>query len=137
MPWNFSTVFANALENAIYAVHQLPPEQRVIRCKCIRHPQLMFRVSTPYHGEVEFDQKGFPVVPDTSHGLGTRSIAAYCEKHGASCEYRTRNGWFTIQIVQTLWILYEKAPQRKTDLWFSAGVLFPSFHASARKDVLR
>lgn len=98
-----STVFANALENAIHAVQKLPEEQRIIRCKCIRHPQLMFRVSNPYQSEIQFDQKGFPIAPDTSHGLGTRSIAAYCEKHGATCEYRAKGGWFTIQIVQPIW----------------------------------
>ncbi len=98
-----STVFANALENAIHAVLQLPLDRRVIRCKCIRHPQLMFRVANPYAGEIIFDGAGRPVSPSDTHGLGTRSIAAYCEKHGAACEYRARDGWFTVQIVQNIW----------------------------------
>ncbi len=98
-----STVFANALENAIHAVRQLPEDERVIRCKCILHPQLMFRVSNPYPGEVAFDEKGWPVAADPAHGLGTRSIAAYCEKHGAVCEYSAGGGWFHIRIMQSIW----------------------------------
>ena len=95
-----STVFANALENAVYAVRALPEERRVIRCKCIRFPRLMFRISNPYAGEVRFDSDGLPVSPVEGHGLGTRSIAAYCEKHGAMCAYSAEGGWFTVQITQ-------------------------------------
>lgn len=95
-----STVFANALENAVYAVRELPEERRVIRCKCIRFPRLMFRISNPYEGEVRFDDDGFPISPVDGHGLGTRSIAAYCEKHDAMCAYTAEGGWFTVQITQ-------------------------------------
>ena len=98
-----STVFANALENAIHAVNKLPQEQRVIRCKCISQPQLMFYVSNPYAGEVRFDENGRPVAESTLHGIGTRSIAAYCEKYGAVCRYSAEDGWFSIQIAQTIW----------------------------------
>lgn len=95
-----STVFANALENAIQAVRPLPEERRVIRCKCIRRPQLMFSVSNPYEGEVRFDDEGLPVASEKGHGLGTASIAAYCEKHGAFCDYAAEGGWFTLRMVQ-------------------------------------
>jgi len=75
----------------------------VIRCRCIWQPQLMFYVSNPYAGEVRFDENDCPVAESTMHGIGTRSIAAYCEKHGAECEYRAKDGWFTMQIVQPIW----------------------------------
>ena len=95
-----STVFANALENAIQAVRPLPEERRVIRCECIRRPQLMFSVSNPYEGEVRFDDEGRPVAAKQGHGFGTASIAAYCEKHGAFCDYAAEDGWFTLRMVQ-------------------------------------
>lgn len=95
-----STVFANALENAIQAVRFLPQERRVIRCECIRRPQLMFSVSNPYEGTVRFDADGRPVAAQKDHGFGTASIAAYCEKHGAFCDYAAENGWFTLRMVQ-------------------------------------
>ena len=95
-----SVVFANALENAVAAVRELPTEDRIIRCKCIRYPQLMFRISNPYKGEISFDSDGIPVSASEGHGLGTRSISAYCEKNGAMCAYTAENGWFTVQIMQ-------------------------------------
>jgi len=97
-----STVFANAMENAIRAVKELPRERRVICCKCIRYPQPMFSISNPYRGEVRFDANGCPLADAPSHGIGSRSIAAYCEKHGAVCRYKAAEGWFTLQIVQTI-----------------------------------
>ena len=95
-----STVFANALENAIQAVRSLPEERRVIRCECIRRPQLMFSVSNPYEGTVRFDDEGRPVASKKGHGFCTASIAAYCEKHGAFCDYAAEDGWFTLRMVQ-------------------------------------
>lgn len=82
------------------AVSRLPEEERVIRCKCIQYPQLMFRVSNPYAGTVKFDENNQPVTDSLNHGVGTRSIAAYCKKYGAFCQYRAENGWFTLQIIQ-------------------------------------
>ncbi|MBR2275294.1 MAG: sensor histidine kinase [Lachnospiraceae bacterium] len=99
-----STVFANALENAIKAVRKLPKEQRVIRCKCIRYPQVMFSVSNPYEGQIRFDDDGRPIASESAsikgHGVGTASIAAYCEKYGAFCEYEAMDGWFTLRVMQ-------------------------------------
>ena len=60
----------------------------------------MFSVSNPYEGEVRFDSEGRPVASEKGHGLGAASIAAYCEKHGAFCDYAAENGWFTMRVVQ-------------------------------------
>ena len=98
-----STVFANALENAIHAVSKLSQEQWIIRCRCICQPQLMFYVSNPYSGEARFDENNRPVADSAMHGIGTRSIAAYCEKYGATCEYSAKDGVFVIRIAQTIW----------------------------------
>lgn len=97
-----STVFSNALENAIHATKQLPIEDRKIRCRCICQPQLMFDISNTYTGKISFDAHHRPIAIDPHHGLGTRSIASYCEKHHATCTYKVNNQWFTIQIVQPL-----------------------------------
>ena len=93
-----STVFANALENAIHAVRELPEGERVIQCKGIHDPQVMFRVSNPYRGEVSFDEQGRPLAKADGHGIGVRSIEAYCEKHGAFCDYAAKDGWFDVCI---------------------------------------
>ena len=93
-----STVFANALENAINAVRELPEDRRVIQCKGIHKPQVMFRVSNPYQGEVSFDEQGRPLAKADGHGIGVRSIEAYCEKHGAYCTYEVSDGLFEVYI---------------------------------------
>ncbi len=93
-----STVFANALENAIRACAALPEEQRELVCTCISHPSLMFEVANPYRGTIRFDETGRPVAQTPGHGIGTRSISAFCEKHNACCVYETRDGWFHLKI---------------------------------------
>lgn len=78
---------------------KLPPERRYIRCKCLSEPQLMFQISNPYEGELVFDAAGRPVSREKGHGIGTRSIAAFCEKHGAHCEYKADKGMFSLRIL--------------------------------------
>ena len=98
-----STVFANALENAIHAVKNLPAEKKVIHCRCICQPQLMFFVSNPYTEKISFDENKRPITNSSQHGIGTRSIIAYCEKYGAVCQYSAKDGIFTIRIAQMIW----------------------------------
>ncbi len=72
-----STVFANVLENAINACADLPKEKRIIKCKCISYPNLIFSISNAYKGTVTVDEDGFPVSDTPEHGIGTRSIKAF------------------------------------------------------------
>lgn len=97
----FSIVIANALENAIHAVSSLPEDKRVIHCKCIHYPQFIFHVSNSYDGEVLFDEENIPISKEGGHGIGTASSLAYCEKYNVICDYRTEDGWFTMQIFQS------------------------------------
>ncbi len=97
-PAELSTVFANALENAIRACATLPEEKRELVCTCISHPSLMFEVANPYQGTVRFDETGQPMAQTPGHGIGTRSIAAFCEKHDACCVYEAKDGWFHLKI---------------------------------------
>lgn len=96
---DLSTVFANALENAINACAQLSPETRYIRCKCLADPQFMFKISNPYAGNVLFDENHLPISSQSGHGIGTRSILAFCSKHGAECKYKAENNIFSLCIL--------------------------------------
>lgn len=42
-----SIVLANTLENAIHACEKLPADKRVVKCRCIDHPQFMLQISNP------------------------------------------------------------------------------------------
>lgn len=92
-------VFANALENAIEACVKLPAARRRLRCRVIARPGLMLDISNPCDGPVTFNPLGLPVSDRQGHGLGVRSISAFCKKYGAGLKFRWENGWFSLQIV--------------------------------------
>ncbi len=83
-----STVFANALQNAINACADLPKEKRVIKCKCISYPNLIFSISNTYKGDIIVDEDGFPMSDKPKHGIGTRSIKAFCKKYNTTVDYK-------------------------------------------------
>ena len=93
-----STVFANALENMIHAVRELPAGERCMVCKCIGSPCLMMEFSNPCGKEARIGPDGLPVSGDTGHGIGTRSIVAFAEKYGAVYSFRIENGWFKLRL---------------------------------------
>lgn len=95
----FSVVIANALENAIKACCLLPEEQRIIICKCIYKPKLMLEISNPCRDDVVFSKEGIPLSKEQEHGIGTRSIMAFCKKNGALCSFSLKSGWFSLKIV--------------------------------------
>ena len=96
--FELSIVFANALENAIQAVRELPEDQRRIVCKSVTYPRFMMEISNSYAGKITFDKRGVPVADRPGHGIGTRSIVAFAEKNNALCLFRAENGWFKLQI---------------------------------------
>ncbi len=94
-----STVFANALENSIHACEKLPKEERLIRCTCVNEPQFIFEISNPCKTPVRFGPDGVPLSDSKGHGIGTRSIVAFTEKHNALCRFKQEGGWFKLQII--------------------------------------
>lgn len=94
-----SIVLANALENAILACENLSEDRRWIKCRCIEKPQFMLQISNPYAGKIETDERGVPVAAEKGHGIGTRSILAFCETHGALADYKIDQDLFALRIV--------------------------------------
>ena len=92
-------VLANALENAIHANLDLPREQREIRCKMVDVPGVMLELSNPCVTPVTFDSSGLPLARREGHGLGVRSISAFCRKTGAVCRFDLTDGWFRLRLV--------------------------------------
>lgn len=92
-------VLANALENAIHANMDMPESQREIRCKMVGYPSIMLDISNPCLGNVAFDSNGLPIAQKEGHGLGVQSIAAFCRKHGAVCQFEMADGWFRLRLV--------------------------------------
>ena len=92
-------VLANALENAIHANKDLPPGQKEIRCKMVGTPSVMVEISNPYATPVTFNDEGLPVSSKEGHGFGVQSIAAFCKKHGAVCQFEAAEGRFCLKLV--------------------------------------
>lgn len=95
-----STVFANALENALIACRrQAEGEERRIELNAVTEPQFAIEIANTYSGEVRFGRDGLPVTDRPGHGFGTRSIAAYARKHGASFHYKVKDGMFRLYLL--------------------------------------
>ncbi len=90
--------FSNALENAINACERLPEDQRKIVIRCIHEPQFMFEIKNACRGRISFGRNGLPQSRKPGHGIGTRSIMAFCEKHNAFYSFSAEDGWFKLVI---------------------------------------
>ena len=93
-----SVVFANAIENAVNAVKELPEDMRVVQIKRISRPQLMLQIRNPIGSPVHFGKDSIPVASGDGHGIGTWSIEQYCQKNNAVSEYFIEDGWFVFRL---------------------------------------
>ncbi|MDO4270940.1 MAG: GHKL domain-containing protein [Eubacteriales bacterium] len=96
-----STVFANALENAIHACEKLPAgTPRRIEVAVVPVPHFCVEIANTCGGTVELDGDGFPVSHEPGHGVGTRSMAAFFEKYKAVYQYKlTDDGMFRLRFL--------------------------------------
>ena len=94
-----ATVFANAIENAIYACEQIEPEKRYIEVTVLTQPCFMLQVKNSFNGLIAFDEDGIPISPKKGHGFGTRSIVTFCEMNNAFYEFKTDDKDFFVKIV--------------------------------------
>lgn len=96
-----STVFANALENAIHACEKLSEgTPRRIEVTAVSAPHFCVEISNTCDGKAAFDGEGFPITHAPGHGVGTRSIAAFFAKHKAVYQYSvTEDGMFRLRFL--------------------------------------
>ena len=96
-----STVFANALENAIHACEKLPEgAPRRIEVSAVSAPHFCVEIANTCDGKAGFDGEGFPITHAPGHGVGTRSIAAFFSKHQAVYQYSvTEDGMFRLRFL--------------------------------------
>lgn len=93
-----ATVLANAIENAINACEKMKSGDRYIDIKVLSMPSFMIRVSNSFDGTVEFDENEIPQNREDGHGFGTRSIVAFCDKHGAFYRFLAEGNVFTLYL---------------------------------------
>lgn len=95
-----TTVFANAIENAVNACRkQGPGEARRLVVNAAASPQLSIEIANTYAGDVKFGRDGLPVTAEAGHGIGTRSIRAFAQRHGAMCSFAVQDGMFYVRLL--------------------------------------
>ena len=95
-----STVFANAIENAIHACsRQAPGTDKRLEIHCVSAPQFLVEIANTYDGTVEFDEKNLPMAREPGHGIGTLSISTFAKKYGALLDYKAEAGMFRLRLL--------------------------------------
>ena len=99
---DISTIFGNALDNALEASLKLPPEQRLITVKAERVRDMLSVVlennCVPEEADIDRTSKK----DDFLHGFGIRNIKKAVEKYAGQCLIRQENGCFQIKLLLPL-----------------------------------
>lgn len=92
-----SMVMANLLENAVNAT--VRSTESKIQITAVFTGQLLVEIVNPYNGEILFDENGYPVSGEKDHGIGTKSVIAFCEKNGAEIIYSAGDNLFHVRMI--------------------------------------
>ncbi|MCI9238707.1 MAG: sensor histidine kinase, partial [Dorea sp.] len=94
-PMDLSTIFGNALDNALEASVKMPPEQRLIMVKAGRiHDVLMIVFEN--HAVIG-KMNGTSKEDELLHGFGIPNIRKAVEKYHGECVIRQENGKFVMK----------------------------------------
>ena len=95
----FSSIVANALDNALNAQEGLVREKRIIRLMLKNHNgKTLFSVKNTYCTRPVF-QDDIPLSFQKDHGYGIRSIQYAAEKMGGNCQFVLEDEWFIVRVV--------------------------------------
>ncbi len=102
-PMDISTLFGNALDNAIESVKKIGnPDKRLIHLSVSKQKEfLRVRVENCYEGDIVF-KDGIPATTKRDkqcHGYGIKSIQSTAVKYGGSVTINAEKGWFELRIL--------------------------------------
>ncbi len=102
-PMDISTLFGNALDNAIESVKKIKDsDKRLIHLSVSKEKEfLRVRVENCYEGDIEFNN-GLPATTKRDkrfHGFGIKSIQSTAHKYGGSVTIDAKKGWFELRIL--------------------------------------
>lgn len=100
---DISTLFGNALDNALEAVQKIPDsEERSIHLSvCRKKNFLCINIRNPYEGNLSF-HSGIPTTTKEDrefHGYGLKSIRSIVEKYGGDMKISASNNRFDLNIL--------------------------------------
>lgn len=96
---DISTIFGNALDNAIEASERLPQEQRIITVKAERRQDMLVII---VGNNMRSDISALPKTSKADgllHGFGLPNIRNAAEKYGGQCSTKIVNGIFTLKLI--------------------------------------
>lgn len=95
----FSSILANALDNALNAQEGLPPEKRNIHLMLkTSSGKTLLCIKNTCAAQPVF-QDGLPVTSRKGHGNGAVSIQYATEKLGGNCQFCVEEDWFVLRVV--------------------------------------
>lgn len=94
-----TSIFSNALENAMTAVAPLPPDQRHIRLDMHMNGSKMLLSMKNTFAQRPSLRDGLPQAAETGHGFGTQSIRYVSEKLNGHCQFSIVDEWFVLQVI--------------------------------------
>lgn len=96
----FSTIISNALDNALNAQKELPPEERQIKLLLKDSAgKLLLSVKNPYRTPPKSFINQIPVSAKEGHGYGTQSILYMTEKLGGKCQFSLQDNLFILRVI--------------------------------------
>lgn len=99
-PLDISTIFGNALDNAIEGVEKLPEEKRVIFVKAGKvNDFLSIVIENNYNPEIKLENKKTTKKDTFLHGYGIQNIENAVEKYNGTCTIKKENEKFTLKIL--------------------------------------
>lgn len=98
-PLDISTIFGNAIDNAIEACEKLAQDQRLITVKaeCVRD-MLLITIENSTLSEVQ-PIEGTTKQDHFLHGFGISNIKNAVEKYGGQCSFRQEDGTYRLKIL--------------------------------------
>lgn len=96
---DISTIFGNALDNAIEAVEKLPVSQRLVTAKANRIRDMLVIVIENTAPPEAFKKSKTSKKDTFLHGFGLPNIQKTAEKYGGYCNAKSENEWFTLKII--------------------------------------
>lgn len=98
-PLDISTIFGNALDNALEASEKLPEHRRLVTVKANRvRDMLVIMVENNALPDVSLP-KGTTKTDTFAHGFGLSNISYSVQKYGGESSIKSENGMFILKIV--------------------------------------
>lgn len=101
-PLDISTIFGNAIDNAIEASEKLPKDQRLVSVRAQRIRDMLVMVvennTNPEHSAIQETHKEDSFL----HGFGIPNIKNAVEKYGGQCSFQQGEGTFAVKILLPL-----------------------------------